>query len=456
MDNLNTVGPIEFDKLSRSEVEVYFQHYSEPQIDIKAIVKEQFGVSNFGFTIERHDKGTHVRTNVYTINITLKDNTVGKIFFKDTFNLGEGHDVSRSLQKDYRLEQAELPLSRLLTARKGYTPRSYAYSEFPDQNGFYHRVMLMEHFDTTVEDVMVGLSHLSDTEKAQKQAVDYVKRAIDVYFLNLSLMSDYPSGSIYPLNSEVINRDLCLYLDTFIDSLYPSSNKDVNENIDKNNFIRKTAGITSPFSLVANVLSQNAGRECIALFNPYPAHILINNSALGIQYPDQSMIEEIAKDGRSARDADIYEGIAITDLQKVARTLPSVGIAAIISHPSITNIIPEGRLDELVEHAYDVWQKLGKGRITEDKLFPTLDEFKQRCTLAGFLSCLRNIYFISSLGLRNPEGLSRLEEVRPIYGKHSFLSSNIRRIGQLCESDLLRSAQTGVREVEKELYFRNL
>ncbi len=409
------------------------------------ILNDKFEVENprFSYDINPLKLGTGARTNQYHLQIKLKDGQVIDSFVKDYFNWGKQKNISGKAPKDMLLAVNEADYLEKLPGYGARVPELYGILDKADEEGRFHHMMLMEKYSHTFEEElikkrkMIQESETEETKNAiENEVMNWLRRIIDVYNVDNYILnankSDLPEIPEYSADDFMF--DIRVYVNSILDFVYPNRDEERkwSERYHYSNIMRSLE------SYVAEVLGE--GDE-ITLFNPYPAHILIKGES-NIKDSDYDPKDITKAISRQFEKPDPYKGIAMGDLSKVSNAPTSIGLAALLNHPSVGEVIDPENINRLVEHSL-----VGKKRLDEKKDIHLEDinpdertKYFRQYNAGARLAIIRNLYYISSLCSVDEERHKELIEANPdkleLDVKKSFDHniSNIKRLGDQNQS----------------------
>ncbi|MBD3354439.1 hypothetical protein GF361_00460 [Candidatus Woesearchaeota archaeon] len=382
------------------------------------ILNDKFEIENpkFSYDINPLKLGTGARTNQYHLQIKLKDGQVIDSFVKDYFNWGKQRNISGKAPKDMLLAVNEVEYLEKLPGYGARVPELYGILDTADEDGKFHHMILMEKYSHTLEEELIKKRKMiqeAETEETKSalrnETMNWLRRVIDVYNVDNYVLNknrtDLPEIPEYSADDFMF--DIRIYVSSILDFVYPNRDEERkwSERHNYSNIMRSLE------SYVAGILGDE---KEITLFNPYPAHILIKDKP-NIQDSDYDPHDITKALSRKFEKSDPYEGIAMGDLSKVSSAPTSIGLAALLNHPSVGAVLDTENINRLVEHSL-----VGKKRLDEEKDLHLEDinpdertKYFQQYNAGARLAIIRNIYYISSLCSVDEERHKELIEANP-------------------------------------------
>lgn len=400
-----------------------FENQEPVKKALAEILKAEYGIEEGKIQLvsKELEKPNPQRSKIYLI--TSPTNPEIMIAAKYYFKYGESTDISGNEKRIPVLEAQEEEFFKLMNKKNAFTPVFYKPCTFTTEikqpeNGRpkfrMHVVYFLEGYGGSLDDVLPRLAREKgsaqtpeEKTKIENIGLDYLCRTLDIHAINddllLSMVTKH-DGGIVDINEEALKNDIENSIFDIADFVAAAQkSKRISYKLlweysgrIKNIVNTKIAGIGK---------FKNKQPTYWAL---YPTHVLVKDAdkTLDSNYQSDSILT--ASQERKAATTVTptpYNGLAIADLTKIAITVPELGVAMLLNHPTVTELLPKEKIEYLVEHALLAREKLRRdsnlasGDIDEKyrKIFKTHFDAASRYTI------LRNISFISKLAKKQLE-----------------------------------------------------
>jgi len=415
---------------------------------IGAILKDNLGIQNpiSWYSIDEIKKGILIHSNLYKITMRLGEGKEPEyIFMKDAKHEAT---LSGDVIKSRELDENEANFLAFGTENKTFTPHLFYRNDYVNKDNKNHVLTLMENYDMSLEEKLIELydekmfaeknKEEGKIEDVEKKTFDYLLRSIDIYLVNNKIATDKFTTKdytgmpkVYNFSKEQIQAHLNQYLLglVFLKSTQEIKEKKISKNDELINLLKKNASLVCIYKDMAGSLSYIADKiksepdNGIVLFDPIPSHILIKKHDKLEDYN----VEDIFKIRQGKTDTPTYNLFAVTDYNKIGYGPSSLGIAALLNHPSVFRLLPQNKIKQLIEHIIVAKEKIKSG---EDIRLEQIDsnkksDFQEKYAAGSRFAALHNISTISWLNLKYPEKMKDLYKRNPLYETRSFINMNI-------------------------------
>lgn len=414
------------------------------------------------FEVYSVDKG-FTENSVFEVVINTRKKDKKRIIAK---NISKSKDVSGGRYRDPKSEANEKTFLEFGTENNLFVPKCYMIRDVdpsdPDKKPF----IFIEKYDQTLEDVILNtrkeieftkkdmvmneedetkIHHYEDTKK--ENIFNYFIRAIDVYLMNSFLASEKRFHNMMPFNGSTLEFNAESIYDDMVNKLFglrllssQIARKDarfLEEKVDQEdmiNIIKKTSEwyLNLDKNSLNFLLNEKIAKEISS--NPYehniinmdisPYHILVNRkNGTDIEYDFQEYQDIINSKNEFEREDMIrekypYHGFAITDHDKIGYASEAVGLAVMLNHPLVIDLLGETRIKGLMEHGLAQRERLRGNEqvnISNSNMAQTRYKFENEFNMASRYALIRYMGAVSWDYIKDREKYEQNKE-KGMYG----------------------------------------